>query len=241
MMIRERNVLFLIVLLASACSTAGGGKTPVATVLFDIPPTPATTLFDIPPTPVLELAGTYMAGQNDIPPGKYLAVQAWSDSNGRSSNGKCPYAAMIDFPMYGMQGDELQSFVEPNWEYTAENPGPPDFSKAVGFFGYGSSNSGDMGGGVSSDLTAFFSLPANPKQSIFTIYSAAADGTIVVQIGSQVYRMKPGERWVQYSESQPDENCHRLDTGTFTNYGLLDGSQIDIAGTTLTSAFTPTP
>jgi len=98
-----------------------------------------------------------------------------------------------------------------------------------------------MGGGASSSLTVIESLPANPKKSIFTIFSAAADGTIVIQIGSQVYLMKPGERWIQYSQSQPDEFCHLLDTSTFTNYGLLDGSQITLAGATLTSAFTPTP
>jgi len=36
-------------------------------------------MFDISPTPVLELAGTYTAGQNDIPTGKCLAVEAWSE------------------------------------------------------------------------------------------------------------------------------------------------------------------
>ena len=230
MTIRERNFLFLIALLLPAYSAAGCGLIPTARPLFDMPPTPA-----------LDLAGTYTAGRNDIPPGKYLAVEAWTNSDGKSSTGICPYAAMVDFPMYGMRGDELQSFVEPDWEYSANNPGPPDLSKAVGFFGNGYSNSGDMGGGASSHLSVIESLPYNPDNSIFTIFSAAADGTIVVQISSQVYRLKAGERWVQYWESQPDENCHKLDTGTFTNYGLLDGNQITIAGTLLAPAFTPTP
>ena len=241
---RQSYSLFSIVLV-SAWFVAGCGLIPAPVPTQTPTQTQTSTLtplFELNPTPALELAGAYTLGQNDIPPGKYLAVQAWSDSNGNSSNGTCPYAAMVDFPMYEMRGDRLQSFVDPNWEYTAENPGPPDFSKAVGFFGYGFSNSGDMGGGASSSLTAFFSLPANPKQSIFTIFSAAADGTIVVEIGAQVYRLKPGQQWVQYTESQPDEFCHLLDTSTFTNYGLLDGSQITLGSTTpLAPAFTPTP
>jgi hypothetical protein len=105
----------------------------------------------------------------------------------------------------------------------------------------GSSNSGDMGGGASSRLTIIESLPTSGEHSIFIIQSAAADGTIVVQIGAQAYRLKPGERWVQNTESQPDENCHLLDTITFTNYGLLEASQIDIPGFFPASESTPTP
>ena len=229
-MIRLRVIPALIVLPVLACSVTGCGK--IWTAFHP---------FKLSPTPVLELAGAYMPGQNDIPAGKYLAVEAWTNSDGKSSTGICPDAAMIDFPMYGMRGDELQSFVEPAWDYSAGNPSPPDLSKVVGFFGDGFSYSGDMGGGASSHLRVIESLPYNPDNSIFTIFSAATDGTIVVQIGTQVYRLKPGERWVQYYESQPDENCHKLDTGAFTNYGLLDGSQIMIAGTLLAPAFTPTP
>ena len=243
-MIRQIYGLFSIVLV-SACFVAGCGLIPTPIPSQTPTQTPTSTaipLFELNPTPALELASAYTPGQNDIPPGKYLVVEAWSDSNGNSSNGICPYAALMDMPMYGMRGNELQSYMEPNWEYNAENPGTPDFSKAVGFLGYGYSYSGDMGGGASSDLTAFFSLPANPKQSIFTIYSATADGTIVVGIGAQVYRLKPGQQWVQYTESQPDEFCHLLDTSTFTNYGLLDGSQITLGSTIpLVPAFTPTP
>jgi hypothetical protein len=213
--------LGLIVPLLSACSSTGGGIFPTATPLFEIPPTPA-----------LELAVTYTAGQNDIPTGKYLAVQAWSNSDGRSKTGTCPYAAMMDMPMYSMNSAELDSFVQPEWDYSA---GQPDLAKAVGFFGMGSSNSGDMGGGASSRLLVIPSLPTSGDKSIFVIQSAAADGTIVVQIGELAYRLKPGESWVQNIESQPDENCHRLDTITFTNYGLLDGSQIILGGTFLAS------
>ncbi len=193
------------------------------------------------PTPALELAGTYTAGTNDIPSGKYLVVEAWSDSNGVSSNGTCPYASMVDMPMYYISGGKLVSYMQPAREYSEGAPQELDLSKAVGFMGYGFSHSGDMGGGASSDLTVIESLPVNPKKSIFTIFSAAADGTIVVQIGSQVYRMKPGERWVQYSQSQPDEYCHLLDTSTFTNHGLLDASRIEIANMPLAPASTPTP
>jgi hypothetical protein len=226
----KRRCLFMIVLLLSACSSTG---------VWQIPP--ATPLFEIPPTPVLELAGTYIAGQNDIPAGKYLAVEAWSNSDGRSSNGICPYAAMIDFPMYGMSSAELESYVEPQREYQAGVADPQDLSKVVGFFGMGSSRSGDMGGGASSRLLVIESLPTSGDNSIFVIQSAAADGTIVVQIDAQAYRLKPGQSWVENIESQPDENCHLLDTTRFTNYGLLDGSQIQLVGSTLAPGPTPTP
>jgi hypothetical protein len=217
--------LFLIAVLLAACSAAGEEMTPTAT-------STATALFEIPPTPALELAAAYIPGQNDIPAGKYLAVESWSNSDGRSQTGICPYAAMMDMPMYGMNSTKLESFVQPEWDYSADEP---DFSKAVGFFGMGSSNSGDMGGGASSRLTVIQSLPTSGEHSIFVIQSAAADGTIVVQIGGQAYRFKPGQSWVQNTESQPDENCHLLDTSRFTNYGLLDGSQITLGGTPLAS------
>jgi hypothetical protein len=204
-------ISFLIVLLASACSSAGGWK--------------------IPPTPAVELAGAYTPGQNDIPAGKYLAVQAWSNSEGRSKNGTCPYASFMDMPTYGMSSTNLVSFVQPEWDYSAGQQ--PDLAKAVGFFGMGSSHSGDMGGGASSQLLVIQSLPNSGGNSIFVIQSAAADGTIILQVGKQAFRLEPGQSWVQNTESQPDKNCRLLDTITFTNFGLLDGSQITIAGVPL--------
>lgn len=232
-------VPILFVLLLSACSTNGVVEPPTATRLVEMTST-ATPLFDIPPTPVLELAQAYTAGQNDIPAGKFLAVQVWSNSDGRSKTGTCPYASMMDMPMYSMSTTKLDSYQEPGWDYST-GAGKPDFTKVVGFFGMGSSNSGDMGGGASSQLMAIESLPTSGDGSIFIIQSAAADGTIVVQIGGQAYRLKPGQSWVQTTESQPDENCHLLVTITFTNFGLLDGSQISWYGTTLLPALTPTP
>jgi len=200
------------------------------------------TPFTLPATPVLEPAGTFTLGQNDIPAGKYLAVELWNDTDGHATrSGACGAPVMIDFPMYGLDGNRLEMSNNPLSYYPTPEVGPQGLPQVVGFYGHGSSMSGEAGGGANSDVDLIPSLPAKLDNGFITLYSVVADASIVVQIDKQVYRLKRGERWVRYYVDYPDPHCRMVTTTAFRNYGLLDATQIKIQSTPLAPRPTPTP
>jgi hypothetical protein len=198
--------LAFIALAAAACGSAEASATPM----------PSAT--PLPPTPTLRPAGAYIEGQEDAPEGRYLFVEYFVVDGGSSPTGNCPNAAMIDFPGYSFTGGVLQAM-----------PGPlPTGEGVLGYAAFGSTNTGAMGGGVSSRLDVIMDLPFSLPYDVVIIHTVAADGEIVAEVGGAEYLIGPGESWAQTSEWDPTPECHRTSVTRFTNHGLLDESRLDL-------------
>ena len=139
---------------------------------------------------------------------------------------------MIDFPSYSFSDGRLQLYT---------GLADLDVNKdMIGFFGLGISNAGAMGSGASSELLVIQQLPFAGWN--ISIQSILEDGTLALQLADgQTYWLHPGQEWIEYAENDPDPSCHIIITGRLTNFGLLDGENINLAGTPLAPAKTPTP
>ena len=185
------------------------------------------------PTPALDPATGFGSGENRVPAGKYPFVELWNDTVGYSQNGECKDARMIDFPTYSFSNGQLKLYTG-----LANQDANKD---TIGFFGQGFSNGGAMGGGAYSELHAIQQMPfavAGDK----SIQSILEDGTLALQVSDgQTYWLHPGQAWIEYGEYDPDPACHVIITRRLTNFGLLEGENIDLAGTPLAPAKTTVP
>jgi hypothetical protein len=149
--------------------------------------------------------------------GKRLFVEYYVVNGGTSPTGQCPDAAMIDFPGYSFSDGVLRAM-----------PGPlPIGEGIIGYSAFGVANSGAMGGGASSSVEPITALPFSLPYDVAIIHALEASGEIVAEIGGAEYWMGPGEAWVRADEWDPTPDCHRTSAIRFTNYGLLDGNQIE--------------
>lgn len=156
-----------------------------------------------------------------MPPDKYLFVEYWGDDNGVSTTGSCEGAAMIDFPTYSYSSGSLDApLIDLSRGMRGISP------SLVGFFGYGNSHSGAMGGGVDSKLYVIESLPYTMTYNMGIVHSVDVNGNIVVEIKDHTYLLEPGKSWSQVIEKDSSQDCHLTFTSRVTNYGLLDEQQI---------------
>ena len=184
------------------------------------------------PTPALDPAIGFVTGENHVPAGKYPFVELWITTIGYSRSGECRDALMIDFPTYSFSDGRLSLYT-----------GLADLDvnrDMIGFFGLGISNDGAMGGGASSELRVIQQLPFVAGNE--SIQSILEDGTLALQIADgQSYWLHPGQARIEYNEYDPDPDCHVILVSRLTNFGLLQGENIDLAGTPLAPAKTPAP
>lgn len=214
------RISILLILILSLTLTACGVSTPQPFY-----PTLA-------PTPDLDAATDFVSGENRIPAEKYPFIEIWNTTTGYSSRGECPGAAMIDFPAYFFTNGELDLFAGlVNLDASKD---------MIGFIGFGDSNEGAMGGGIASSLHVIQQLPFEMGGN--SIQSILEDGTLALQVSDgQVYWLYPGQARIEYSEYDPDAECHVIVVSRLTNFGLLDGENINLAGTPLAPSKTPTP
>lgn len=171
----------------------------------------------IPLVPTVELVTTFEEGKSEIPTGFYLFVEFLVSYYGEASPGvECEGAAMIDFPTYAWDGTTLS---------TAGNMNVA--SSTLGFFGFGQSNSGAMGGGANTTLYTIDALPYRlPSYDAITLHSVEKSGAVVIEIWGKTFFIESGRQWIHVAEDDPNPECHRISTYTFTNHGLLNESQL---------------
>jgi hypothetical protein len=142
---------------------------------------------------------------------------------------------MIDFPTYDFENGRLHLYTG-----LANTDGNENTADIIGFFGLEYTNEGAMGGGVNSSLHAIQQLPF--AAGSISIQSILGDGTLALQLpDGQAYWLHPGQARIEYSVSDPEPDCHIVFVSRLTNFGLLNGENIDLAGTPLAPAMTPTP
>ncbi len=167
-------------------------------------------------SPTLRAASDYVEGQVAALNAQCLFVEYFVVNNGVSLAAECPEASMIDFPGYSFSDGVL-----------TVQPAPlPDGLDIVGYAGFGQANTGAMGGGISSQLELISGLPYALPYKVAIVHALEPTGEIVVEVGGGLYRMAPGESWTRTDESDPTPDCHRTTTVRFTNFGLLERSQI---------------
>ncbi len=184
---------------------------------------PTATSTAIPLTATPTLSPTFISGFADIPPGKYLFVEYWDNTGGQEIvAGKC-HQLEIDFPNYTFdtQTQKLKGLF--NWGLVR----PPNSVK--GFFGRGQSLQGKAGGGIYSFLEPIIGLPHQPLYpNRLIINGVNKDGTIVVEIEGHIETLEPNKSWGMSVASEATPGCQLTTTKRFTNYGLLEKSQIDL-------------
>ena len=166
--------------------------------------------------PTLRPAQSYVDGLTPVLEGKYLFIEYFVVNDGVSSTSECPGSLMIDFPGYSFTDGIL-------------DPGSTsltDLTTALGLLGFGQTNTGAMGGGVSSYLEVITALPVSLPYDIAAVHALDATGEVVVEIQGSMYLLAPGESWVQVHESDPTPDCHRTTTARLTNHGLVEESHI---------------
>ena len=171
----------------------------------------------IPLVPTVELATTFDEGKSEIPTEFYLFVEFLVSYYGEASPGVgCDGATMIDFPTYAWNGTTLSTIETMNI-----------VSSTLGFFGFGQSNSGAMGGGASTTLYNIDALPYRlPSYDAITLHSVEKSGAIAIEIWGKTFFIEPGQQWIHIAEDDPNPGCHRISTYTFTNHGLLNENQL---------------
>lgn len=187
----------------------------------------------------------YLDDVQPIPPGKYLFVESWTDIRGSFI---CAEEVWPEESAYGYScsGEQCSweggrkkpdSLVSDLWaDFLAEDPNVIDL---IGFWGRGTSLSG-IGGGAGGLLYPITQFPQ--KRDQITLKGATDSGVVVVEIDGFRYLLEPGESWMN-SEYADDEwfeqfydeegmgrtpGCTVLITRRFTNFGLLDASEIDV-------------
>jgi hypothetical protein len=211
--------LFVCVLFLPACSV---GNT-VSQTIVPSSPKPTATSTVMPPTATPTLTPAFVSGFADIPPGKYLFVEYWNDTRAQELvEGTCQPMA-IDFPNYSFDTQTRKLTGLFNWGQVK----PPNSLK--GFFGRGQSLQGKAGIGIYSGLEPIISLP---HQSLYRdrliINGVNKDGTIVIEVEGHIERLEPNKSWTNSITSEATPGCQRTTTMRFTNYGLLEKSQIDL-------------
>jgi hypothetical protein len=193
--------------------------TPVPVPTFT--PEPSPTVETMPPT----VASGFVKGVNEIPAGQYLFAEYWDTTAG---TGNC-HNLQVDFPTYeySVSGRRLRNSLFSMGDAPTVTPG---ISPTIGFLGRGSSREGTAGGGIGSRLSVIQSLPYRviDTDHEVIIYSLYSRGAIVVMIWNQTYLFEPGQSWIYKLEEAPSPGCHILITYRFTNYGLLDESNVEI-------------
>jgi hypothetical protein len=214
--------LSALIFLLGVCACEPLKTTPVGTSTASAPKPPATRA-PLPPAPTLPPAPDFVEGLSEIPEGKHLFVEYWQASDGESSSGTCPNAAMIDFPTYSYNSGVLDTSGL-DLGRGIRNLAPPP----MGFFGYGESRHGAMGGGVSSQLHTIEALPyVTPPYEQAVIHSVDAQGAIVAEIQGNTYLIEPGRSWIRRVENDPTPECHTITTYRLINYGLLDNDPVE--------------
>ncbi|MBI3914083.1 MAG: hypothetical protein HY327_07845 [Chloroflexi bacterium] len=114
----------------------------------------------------------------------------------------------------------------------------------IGLFGLSLSRTGAAGTGTGSTLTPIDALPLRTLVPVFGDYvnsaekfddvplvvkSVAADGSVLVDLGTESRALKAGEKWERVIEkdvTSPRGAGHLRITHTLANYGLLDRAKI---------------
>ncbi len=120
--------------------------------------------------------------------GEYIFLEFWVNEHGRVLEGE-PFNLSIDFPRYWLNEDShvLGGIVNP--EFIQLN------SSLKLIYGSGNSLSGDMGGGVASDLFGVYSLPFKDEVANLEIRDLSGDGTVTVRVNETDISLKPGGKW----------------------------------------------
>jgi len=196
------------------------------------PPTPGPFYPTLAPTPALDPATGFVPGENHVLVGKYPFIELQNRTIGYSRDGECSDALMIDYPTYSFSDGRLKLYTG-----LASVDANRDM---IGFFGLENSNEGAMGGGTDSSLHAIQQLPFAAGNT--SIQSILEDGTLALQLADgRTYWLHPNQAWIENSEYDPEPDCHIILVSRLTNFGLLDGENIDLAGTPFAPAKTPTP
>ena len=152
-----------------------------------------------------------------MPSGKYLFVEYWHVDDANSPAHECTGAIMFDFPNYYFENGKLR-VGQGNWN--------KDLATVNGFYGISQSATGEAGGGTYSFLNIIKRFPYSPPWSAPMIDSVDAQGSVVVEIEGRAVTLAAGQSWTNRVENDATPGCHRTSTSGFTNYGLLDKSQI---------------
>lgn len=214
---------------------------PVPTVV----PSPTVAISFFPPTPELQPAPlSYLDDVQPIPPGKYLFVESWEHISGSSS---CPEMVHIDEPTYGYscgnqrcawewKANKPTGLINDLWgDFIEENIDP---TAVTGFWGVGTSITG-VGGGVGSFLNSITQFPQQEKA--ITLLGLTDTGIVVIERAGSRYLIEPKQSWMEQEYADEawfrqflDEDasdmpgCVVTITRRFTNFGLLDASEIDV-------------
>jgi hypothetical protein len=185
-----------------------------------------------PPQP-LQVPSTYVPGMDDIPDGQYLFVEWWA-SHDRSPPREC--GGYYDEPTYAGGREHLSGYL---WQSS------PSGIPVKGFSGAGHSSSGGGFCGAFSTLSTITTFPfvvpdvsgppifvvpgADVSEGDIVIQSADANGAIVAEVKGCAVWIEPGQSWKyqvnSFGLSGTQSTVYRL-----TNYGLLDGNQVNVRG-----------
>lgn len=215
----------LCILLLAACQSGSTDVSSAGSTITLVPSAPQGSRTPIPQPPLPPTVVSFVEGLNEMPSEKYLFIEYWVNTHGISPSGICEGAAMIDFPGYSYDSGSLHAF-----EIDLSRGMSGMASSAVGFFGYGNSNSGDMGGGISSGLHLMETLPytmlAYGSYELGILHGVDAGGNVTVEVDKQIFLLAPGQSWSQIFESEAGPDCHVITTYTLRNYGLLEKSNV---------------
>jgi hypothetical protein len=197
--------------------------------LFACSPVELNTHPSPTPTQSLRTVSNYIAGLSEIPSDSLLFVMAKSDNSGA---GICNFPVVEAAPLafrYASGVLEISSAGSIGWlsDDRLLDVYQPKIM-GLGFFGYLTSDSSSLGGGVHDEIYYVDQLPYQVASFSFVIYSVLKDGTIVAGINEQVYQVEPNHSWSQVSsyvyEGQPD--CQITNVFTITNYGILKRNDV---------------
>lgn len=186
-------------------------------------------------TPQPTLSSITIEAISQPPDGKYLFVELWVNIDG---SGNVPMTR-IDFPGYTFNPDTgaLKPF--------HSQPEPLLAADDWGLIGSGRSRHGDAGGGTSSQLIPFSTVPYTATIPLSTgtfaqyaeemrdgfveLHTISNEGLLLAIIDGEQVALAPGESWVkEVTVSIATENFNGRYTiiSAVTNYGWLDRTQI---------------
>jgi len=149
---------------------------------------------------------------------QYIFLDQHTNINGKTISGECPMM-MIDFPTYSFKKETgiLNGMI--NFEVN---------EKLKVVYGWGTSLSGDAGGGAGTTLVGIYEFPYNGEDIV--INKIDNDGTVQFTYKGKAITLKPNSEWedIKTETNKETKGCIREDTITdkIINYGILDKTKI---------------